>query len=676
MFNLQDSMFQQQGPKIPEDTQAIVVADMFVEDYVGGAELTTQALIDSSPFTVAKLHSKDVTMELLQKYSDKFWIFGNFTGLNFQLIPSIVANLKYVILEYDYKYCRFRSPEKHLEKEGRPCDCHDQISGKMVSAFYYGSMGLWWMSEAQKDHYTKLFPFLAERDNVVLSSVFSDITLGALKLLRGGVKDEERKGWIVLGSKSWIKGAEDAVQWCKDNDKEYSIVWDMPYDQVLARLAAAEGLVYLPRGMDTCPRMVIEAKLLGCELHINDNVQHKDEEWFATDDIQAIEEYLFTAPKMFWNGVKAMMDYVPSISGYITTLNCVKQSYPFVGAIKSMLEFCDEVCIVDGGSDDGTLMHLAAMAYPFAPGVVPIDFEVLSTLWAERASDDGTYEFPDEYQGIKKDPRIRVKVIPRDWDHPRFAVFDGKQKAEARAMCTKDFCWQMDSDEVVHEEDGERIFTMARHMPREPKIVALPVIEYWGGPEKVRVDVLPWKWRLSRNDPDITHGIPKELRLTDDDGHTYAKEGTDGCDMISKKTGERLPFINFYTQDVDNARRMALLGDTNALQQYEAWFNRITEGMPGVFHYSWYDLPRKIRLYRDYWTRHWCDLRNDVYSDSAEQNMMFDVPWSEVTEEMIEARAKEFKDKLGGWIWHKKWDGKTTTPHITCARQQPEIMRK
>ena len=37
--------------------------------------------------------------------------------------------------------------------------------------------------------------------------------------------------------------------------------------------------------------------------------------------------------------------------------------------------------------------------------------------------------------------------------------------------------------------------------------------------------------------------------------------------------------------------------------------------------------------------------------------MMFDVPWSQVTDDMINDRAIELKQKTGGWIWHRKWNG-------------------
>ena len=107
---------------------------------------------------------------------------------------------------------------------------------------------------------------------------------------------------------------------------------------------------------------------------------------------------------------------------------------------------------------------------------------------------------------------------------------------------------------------------------------------------------------------------------------------------------------------------------------YGNWFNSVINSLPGVHHYSWYDLPRKIRTYKNYWTKHWLSLYGKSVDDTADNNMMFDLPWSEVTDEMIEARAKEMKEKLGGWIWHRKWNG-SPTPHITVNRNEPKLMQ-
>jgi hypothetical protein len=280
-----------------------------------------------------------------------------------------------------------------------------------------------------------------------------------------------------------------------------------------------------------------------------------------------------------------------------------------------------------------------------------------------EAANDKSYEFPDDWHGVKKDPRIKVKVIKRDWNDPHFAIFDGMQKQEARAMCTGDYCWQMDSDEIVSSRDYVKIKSLCQKLPPGIDILSLPVIEYWGGEEKVRVDVQPWKWRLSRNKKNIGHGIPKELRREDENG-LYAAEGTDGCDMIDTVTGQRLPHVTFHNEQSEQVRQAAMQKIPGAIEEYERWFNMIVSEIPSVYHYSWFDIERKIKLYRDYWTQHWNSLYGKNAEDTADNNMMFNVAWSDVTDDMITARAIELAEKLGGWIWHQKWDGKTITPYI------------
>ena len=635
LTDFKEAIFINPNSQLEPEADIIFVADLFVEDYVGGAELTSEALIEASPFKIQKIHSSKVNLSTLTQGSQKHWIFGNFAQLNPELIPSIAANLKYSVLEYDYKYCRFRSPEKHEASTKQPCDCHDKINGKLISAFYYGAQSLWWMSEKQKQRYHTLFPFLAEKDNVVLSSVFSKATLAYINhLAKLSVTSLiDRKGWIVLGSDSWVKGAQAAKEWCENNQKQFEVVWNLSYDKLLEKLSHAEGFVYLPAGADTCPRMIIEAKLLGCKLQLNNNVQHASEEWFNTDDINSISEYLFAAPTLFWKCIEKVINHIPRISGYTTAYNCINQDYPFIACIESMLRFCDEVCVIDGGSTDGT-------------------WEKLNEL-------------------SQKNEKLKVKQVVRDWSHQYHAVFDGAQKAEARAMCTGDFCWQMDSDEIVHEDDAIKIIELCKKIPPKVDSVSLPVIEYWGGPDKVRCDIQPWKWRLSRNLSHITHGIPTELRRFNENKQLYAAEGTDGCDMIHKMTGERLPHVTFHTLDSEKMRQSACAGDLSALLQYRTWFNSVIKSLPGVHHYSWYDLSRKIKLYKNYWTKHWNSLYNKSLEDSADTNMMFDLPWSQVTDEMIETRAKELKGSTGGWVWHRKWHGQRT-PHITVDVSEPK----
>ena len=190
------------------------------------------------------------------------------------------------------------------------------------------------------------------------------------------------------------------------------------------------------------------------------------------------------------------------------------------------------------------------------------------------------------------------------------------------------------------------------------------------------MDVNPWKWRLSKNLDHITHGIPADLRKTDSDGNLYAAPGTDGCDYVHAETFERIPHTTFYTEDVHNVRVAALSGVAEAKESYEKYFNHLIEILPGVHHYSWYDLERKIKTYKTYWQKHWESLYDIEQEDTAENNMFFEKPWSEVTDDEISDMADQLKSEMGGWVFHSRVDFTKPTKHIQVQRTQPDIMMK
>ena len=605
------------------EKQIIFVADLFAEQYAGGAELTSDALIEASPTLVKKVHAKNLTVEFLQQHVDAFWIFGNFSSINWSLIPVIASNLRYAVLEYDYKFCLHRSIEKHLHETGQECDCHKRQLGQLVAGFYQAADAIFWMSEQQRARYTERFPnLIGHRNSHVLSSVFDARFFEKINQLKS--KTTDRSGWIVLGSKSWIKGYEDAVKWCEENGKKYQSYWDVPYEELLDTMSSSEGFVYLPRGGDTCPRMVIEAKLLGCDVVTNDNVQHAAEKWWNAnpDDVC---DYLKGRPDVFWAAINNVIQQQPTLSGYSTTYNCIDQKYPFVESICSLLAVCDEVVVVDGGSSDGT-------------------WDVLTDMAADN-------------------PKLMIRQIERDWNHPRHSVFDGMQKAAARDLCTGDFCWQQDVDEVIHENDYQKLRNLLTSTPKSVNLICLPVTEFWGNKGKIRIDINPWKWRLSRNHPEITHGIPASLRRQDENGELYSAPGSDGCDYITRNTGELVPNVNFHTQQTEQLRQAAAR-DPAARQQYVQWMTAVIQNLPGVYHYSWFNLPRKIRTYKNYWSRHWQSMYNISQDDTAENNMFFNKRWSDVSDDEIDLLAARLEQEMGGWIFHRKIDWNNPTPSV------------
>lgn len=347
------------------------------------------------------------------------------------------------------------------------------------------------------------------------------------------------------------------------------------------------------------------------------------EEMKNEDCFTQVEQYLLVAPKFFWDQVDYDMNHQPTISAYTTTYNCISQEYPWEKTVKSMLGFADEVVILDGGSSDGTWERIQELA--------------------------------------KENEKIVAKQHNIDFSHLRFAVQDGAAKARARKLCTKEFCVQMDSDEWFPEEDNDKLKHLVKNFPAGIDLVALPVVEFWGSEKKVRMDINPEKWRVSRNNPDITHGIPVELRRHDLDGELYSAQGSDGCDPIFESTGQRVPFMSVVPKQIRQIQPGAMQGyvdehGNDFFALYEDWFKKTVINMPSVRHESWLNIERKIKTYKNYWGKHWQSLYDIRQEDLPENNMFFDSKWEDVDEQKIASLAARLGNEMGGWIFHSRVD--------------------
>ena len=85
----------------------VFVSDLFIKDYVGGGELSTQALIETCLLPVAQINSRYLTVDTMKQHKNAHWIFGNFTDVNLECLVYAIKNLSYTVIEYDYKFCYY-----------------------------------------------------------------------------------------------------------------------------------------------------------------------------------------------------------------------------------------------------------------------------------------------------------------------------------------------------------------------------------------------------------------------------------------------------------------------------------------------------------------------------------------------------------------------------------------
>lgn len=290
--------------KIPSKAKVVFVSDLFAEDLLGGAELTTQALIQSNnTIPTFCIHCTSLNIELLTQNKDKHFVICNFSRLAPEVIEAFsTGNYKYSIIEYDFKYCCFRSEQRHQMETGQMCNCYYTNHGAKMVGFYKNATTRYWMSELQKKIFENRLPtaFSEPDKDIVLSSVFLPETLDLLRKIRTSKKKEKTAAILAKGG-SWMKGVDQAEKWCREQNIPFVHVSNKNYEMFLRDLSQYSEFVFMPLDWDTCPRVVIEAKLLGMNIHLNDKVLHQNEPWFS-GTIEATEEYLRqNATQKFWN---------------------------------------------------------------------------------------------------------------------------------------------------------------------------------------------------------------------------------------------------------------------------------------------------------------------------------------------------------------------------------------
>lgn len=280
----------------------IFVADYFVKEKPnGGSELSLQALIETCPYKYKKI--KAAALKPQDVKNEDFIVFGNYNNCETPLLINIALYYNYVIVESDFKFCRYRSPQIHKDREGCDCNCKDK-DPRSIAVFQFLSRAkhIFYKSLVQKEIYDKNFPFLVNVPNTVLSATFSDKDLDLILELR---KTPKNGKYAVYNSKNIVKDYENNLDKCKKQGLICEGIGDLPRQEFLKKLAEYKGLWYFPKVEDTCPRLTCEAKLLRLDIVLGEFCLHKNEGWFA-GSINDTEEYLRTRTDVFWDIIKRL----------------------------------------------------------------------------------------------------------------------------------------------------------------------------------------------------------------------------------------------------------------------------------------------------------------------------------------------------------------------------------
>ena len=149
------------------------------------------------------------------------------------------------------------------------------------------------------------------------------------------------------------------------------------------------------------------------------------------------------------------------ISAFTFLRNGSELGYPYLESIRSMLPLCDEFVIACGRSNDDTLARLIALNEP--------KIRIIETEWNDNMQDRG-YVY-------------------------------GQQKMIAQFNCTGDWAFYLEGDELLHENELDRIHaSMKQHLSnRRVEALHFDFLHFHGSPHYLGIGGYRRAPRIIRN---------------------------------------------------------------------------------------------------------------------------------------------------------------------------------
>lgn len=176
------------------------------------------------------------------------------------------------------------------------------------------------------------------------------------------------------------------------------------------------------------------------------------------------------------------------ISGFTIVRNAVKYNYPVVESIRSILPICDEFIVNVGESEDETL-------------------DLIQSIGSEK-----------------------VRIIENEWDMSQKSEVLSYQTNLALDACRGDWAFYLQSDEVVHEDDLEKLKETMMRYQDDPAVDALRFqwLHFYGSYYRYRIDH-GWYQKQDR--------ILRNNGMIESFGDAYGFKRKDGQDLRRQNTG-------------------------------------------------------------------------------------------------------------------------------------------
>tara|TARA_B100000214_G_scaffold375570_1_gene362774 strand:- start:188 stop:1819 length:1632 start_codon:yes stop_codon:yes gene_type:complete len=259
----------------------LFISDFFLRDGVtGGAELVDDELTTllSKENDIDMINSYLVDIKLLESEKYDSILVSNFVNLSEQCKEFLSSNKNYFIMEHDHKYLKSRNPATYHNYEA-PTD-------EVVNVeFYKNAKAVF----CQTKMHTELLRKNIMLDNIVnlAGSLWSEEEFEVIEKYSNTEKVNEN---LVISSENPIKNTKFAIQYCERYDMPYSLVPAAEFETFISNLSTGKTVVFFPLTCESCCRVLVEARMLGCSVLTSNLAGATSEEWFKLSGTELINE--------------------------------------------------------------------------------------------------------------------------------------------------------------------------------------------------------------------------------------------------------------------------------------------------------------------------------------------------------------------------------------------------
>ena len=216
----------------------VYISDFFLEHILGGGELNDDELLkilNHNNHKILKIRSNLVTINILEKKQDSFFIISNFIALSDECKQYLSDNLDYMIYEHDHKYASNRNPAlfKNFEVPNR----------EIVNYFFYkNAKSVFCQSSFHKDIVFKNLGL----DNIynVSGNLWS---LNALKIMTSFINNKKTELCSIMNSSTEHKNTHGSINYANQNNIDFELIQSQDYHEFLLKLSKNDKFLFLPK---------------------------------------------------------------------------------------------------------------------------------------------------------------------------------------------------------------------------------------------------------------------------------------------------------------------------------------------------------------------------------------------------------------------------------------------